>query len=481
MSKIISKRLQLYLTVMIRRNHSQPWTFLCILCILCIVFSVLSGAPTFCKVRWRPRFELVQRTPVRAREIQPPEIAERRDGDPPVETGRNPQAVALDFIWGIVLIPVVILGMLSTYLFGGFLSTVSKPAPSVPLAEALSALTAIEDDYAVRGPSMGLRQRLANWFQWSEPQRRLDFELEDVQNRSARERIRKRGMDAAEDIASVVEYFIAGNGIIDDSGRKGSRFLWRELVPTSFPFCLVSKLLPTCLPLSLVTTWLAFCPPTCLPLLQHKANMFCMLSPIVSHLFYDLIFFSSKGLLFDCDPTELHCLPTFQFDSPAVSQLSLNCKILGFIVVQWTSIDQMSPTSIPFHTNFDFILLQMLDFAIPRDISSAPWWRTVLLYLIILKFLFTAHYLFLTTLHHTSSCDSMPSNLMVLHHLMPYTTSLYLIIPFLTSANFICSFVHTLLCLIILLTQIWLFLKSTPGTPSHFSSFHVIFLFHISA
>eukprot|EP00438_Fugacium_kawagutii_P022009 Skav203244 [mRNA] locus=scaffold2454:48948:50678:+ [translate_table: standard] len=200
---------------MIRRNHSQPWPFLCI-----IAFCVLSGTPTFCKVRWRPRFELVQSTFVRAgRELQPPEIADpRRDGDPPVETGRNPQAVALDFVWGIVLIPVVILGMISTYLFGGFLSTVSKPAPSVPLAEALSALTAIEDDYAVRGPSMGLRQRLANWFQWSEPQRRLDFELEDVQNRSARERIRKRGMDAAEDIASVVEYFIAGNGIIDDSG-----------------------------------------------------------------------------------------------------------------------------------------------------------------------------------------------------------------------------------------------------------------------
>lgn len=153
------------------------------------------------------------------REIQPPEILSDKAGyrDPPVETGRNPQAVALDFVWGIVLIPVVVLGMIATYLFGGFLSTVSKPAPSVPLAEALSALTAIEDDYATRGPSMGLRQRLANWFQWSEPQRRLDFELEDVPPRE-RDRIRKRGIDAAEDIASVVEYFIAGNGIVDDSG-----------------------------------------------------------------------------------------------------------------------------------------------------------------------------------------------------------------------------------------------------------------------
>lgn len=159
------------------------------------------------------------------RELQPPEVAENaygadaKYGDPPVETGRNPQAVALDFIWGIVWVPVVILGMISTYLFGGFLNTVSKPAPSVPLAEALSALTAIEDDYAIRGPSMGLRQRLANWFQWSEPQRRVDFELESLEvPQRKREQIRKRGMDAAEDIASVVEYFIAGNGIIDDSG-----------------------------------------------------------------------------------------------------------------------------------------------------------------------------------------------------------------------------------------------------------------------
>ena len=196
-------------------NRRKPWILL-----LIFVIPILNGPPTFCDGK-PPSFQLRLKMPLFAgREIQPPEIATdegTRYRDPPVETGRNPQAVALDFIWGIVLIPVVILGMISTYLFGGFLSTVSKPAPSVPLAEALTALTAIEDDYAIRGPSMGLRQRLANWFQWSEPQRRLDFELEDVPQRK-REQIRKRGMDAAEDIAAVVEYFIAGNGIVDDSG-----------------------------------------------------------------------------------------------------------------------------------------------------------------------------------------------------------------------------------------------------------------------
>ena len=205
------------------RTHHKPWIFLCIL-----VFSMPSRSPTFCTGRFDSF--LKPKTMIYAgRELQPPEVAENaygadaKYGDPPVETGRNPQAVALDFIWGIVLVPVVILGMISTYLFGGFLNTVSKPAPSVPLAEALSALTAIEDDYAIRGPSMGLRQRLANWFQWSEPQRRLDFELESLEvPQRKREQIRKRGMDAAEDIASVVEYFIAGNGIIDDSGWVGN-------------------------------------------------------------------------------------------------------------------------------------------------------------------------------------------------------------------------------------------------------------------
>lgn len=57
--------------------------------------------------------------------------------------------------------------------------------------------------------------------------------------------------------------------------------------------------------------------------------------------------------------------------------------------------------------------------------------------------------------------------------------------PFLTSANlihrFVCSYLcvpyYTSQCHIILLAKMWLFWKSTPATPSHFSSFHVIFIY----
>ncbi|CAJ1446163.1 unnamed protein product [Effrenium voratum] len=150
--------------------------------------------------------------------VQPPQLAR----DPPVETGRNPQAVAQDFVWGIVSFPLIIFLAVAAYLFTGFVGTATKPPPDVSLSEALMALTAIEDDFGQRGPSMGLRARLARWFQWSEPQRRLDWELDQLDRlgvaRTQREKIRQRGVDAAEDIAQVVEYFIAGNGIIDDSG-----------------------------------------------------------------------------------------------------------------------------------------------------------------------------------------------------------------------------------------------------------------------
>lgn len=191
-------------------RHKKSWALLYLSLLVC-------GCPTFCG--WARLSTKTTKTMLYGEgQVQPPELVGKGSGDPPVETGRNPQAVALDFIWGIVLIPVGILGLIFFYLFGGFVSTVSKPPPSVPLTEALSALVSIEDDYAARGPRMGLRQRLAQWFQWSEPQRRLDFELGEVKSRSSREVIRKRGMDAAEDIASVVEYFIAGNGIVDDSG-----------------------------------------------------------------------------------------------------------------------------------------------------------------------------------------------------------------------------------------------------------------------
>ena len=177
---------------------------------------------------------------------QPPEVPEFRD--PPVETGRNPQAVALDFVWGVVSLPVLLFGLFFAYFFGGFLSKASKPPPSVGLNEALTSLTSIEDDYDRLGPSMGLRQRLAKWFQICEPQRRLDFELQDVEDGRLKEKIRKRGMDAAEDIAAAVEYFIAGNGIIDDSGSRAFivvrflRFLSWHMKPQQYD-CVANKVI----------------------------------------------------------------------------------------------------------------------------------------------------------------------------------------------------------------------------------------------
>ena len=185
----------------------------------CILFLVWGLKQTFCN---RPHCSRLAKTVLHGKAPQPPELSERL-GDPPVETGRNPQAVALDFIWGLVGIPLAVFGAVALYFLSTVLNTVSQPPPSVPLTEALSALVAIEDDYAVRGPNMGLRQRLSRWFQWSEPKRRLDFELAEVKSSSSREVIRKRGMDAAEDIASAVEYYMAGNGVMEDSGCKSSR------------------------------------------------------------------------------------------------------------------------------------------------------------------------------------------------------------------------------------------------------------------
>lgn len=151
--------------------------------------------------------------------LQPPQLSESQS-EPPVETGRNPQAVATDFAWGIVLLPASVLGLIIAYLFSGFLSATSQPPPEVPLSESLAALISIEDDYAVRGPDMGLRQRLSRWFHWAEPNRRVDFEIKDLPNSPLKDKIRQRGKDAAEDIAMTVEYFVAGNGIIDDSGSS---------------------------------------------------------------------------------------------------------------------------------------------------------------------------------------------------------------------------------------------------------------------
>ena len=83
--------------------------------------------------------------------LQPPQLVGDKS-DPPVETGRNPQAVATEFAWGIVLLPLSVLGLVVAYLFSGFLSATSQPPPQVPLSESLAALISIEDDYAARGP-----------------------------------------------------------------------------------------------------------------------------------------------------------------------------------------------------------------------------------------------------------------------------------------------------------------------------------------
>ena len=163
-----------------------------------------------------------QRHAPRRAGLQPPQLA--GDGeprtDPPVETGRNPQAVATEFAWGIVLLPLSVLGLVAAYLLNGVVGTVTQPPPQVPLSESLAALISIEDDYAVRGPQMGLRQRLSRWFHWAEPNRRVDFEIKELPSGPLKDKIRQRGKDAAEDIAMTVEYFVAGNGIIDDSGSS---------------------------------------------------------------------------------------------------------------------------------------------------------------------------------------------------------------------------------------------------------------------
>ena len=128
----------------------------------------------------RVPFKAPGRLTLRRAGLQPPQLDSQ--SEPPVETGRNPQAVATDFAWGIVLLPVSVLGLIIAYLFSGFLSATSQPPPEVPLSESLAALISIEDDYAVRGPGMGLRQRLSRWFHWAEPNRRVDFEIKDLPN-----------------------------------------------------------------------------------------------------------------------------------------------------------------------------------------------------------------------------------------------------------------------------------------------------------
>eukprot|EP00931_Biecheleriopsis_adriatica_P116414 TRINITY_DN92051_c0_g1_i1.p1 TRINITY_DN92051_c0_g1~~TRINITY_DN92051_c0_g1_i1.p1 ORF type:complete len:306 (+),score=56.18 TRINITY_DN92051_c0_g1_i1:33-950(+) len=151
----------------------------------------------------------------------PPEAPRWRD--PPPETGRNPLQVGTDLANGLVMFPVIILGGLALVAFNIGISASRVPPPQVPLSEGLSYLIAIEDDYDARGPSIGLRERLTKWFQRTEPKRRLDYELQGLPAGPARAEADKRGRDAAEYIAAVMEYNMAGNGIQEDSGF-GARY-----------------------------------------------------------------------------------------------------------------------------------------------------------------------------------------------------------------------------------------------------------------
>lgn len=144
-----------------------------------------------------------------SRDEAPPRSTDRaapQSGVPPPETGRNPQAVASDLVSGVLLIPIALFVAFAFFVLTNFLRTTSLPPPQVSLADSLSALVSIEDEYDVRGPKMGLRDRTAAWIQWAQPKRRLEYELQQLPASRLRDRAEKRGKDAADYMASVVEY-----------------------------------------------------------------------------------------------------------------------------------------------------------------------------------------------------------------------------------------------------------------------------------
>lgn len=149
--------------------------------------------------------------------------------DPPPETGRNPQAVAVDLISGVFLVPGAIVAVVATVLLGAVLQTAMAPPPGVPLDEALQALEAIEDSYNTSGPSIGLRQKVTNWFQWAQPNRRLEVEVSGLTGK-AKERAKELSKDAAETIASIVEYSGNTGGVTDgrETGWTADRLAAQE-------------------------------------------------------------------------------------------------------------------------------------------------------------------------------------------------------------------------------------------------------------
>jgi len=153
-----------------------------------------------------------------------PDPAERRRergqyGYPPPETGRNPEAVAEDGIVSLFAIPAVILAAFAATILGTSLRFAMLPPPTVTLNEALTRLIAIEDDYDALGPSIGLRQRVAKWFQWADLYRRVPVELQGLPPGPQRAKAEELGRKAAEFLASVVEYDgYAANSVYGDTG-----------------------------------------------------------------------------------------------------------------------------------------------------------------------------------------------------------------------------------------------------------------------
>lgn len=153
-----------------------------------------------------------------------PNVRRSQRGDPPPETGRNPQAVAEDLVSGALAIPGAFIAFVFLFVLAGYLRVAFLPPPQVPLRDALAALISIEDDFYATGPSMGVRQRITNWFQWSQLDRRLDVELEGLPE-PTRNRASELGRNAVEFLASVVEYSGYSNGIGDaqETGRMADK------------------------------------------------------------------------------------------------------------------------------------------------------------------------------------------------------------------------------------------------------------------
>jgi len=134
---------------------------------------------------------------------------------------RDPVALTSDMISGLVNVPLFIVGVVLVVSVASGIKEQATPPPPVTLSESLSALMNIEDEYTIRGPSMRLRQRLAQWYQWAQPDRRLKFELRELPAGPLKEKAEKRGKDATEFLDQAVSYSTPSQGIADPSATSG--------------------------------------------------------------------------------------------------------------------------------------------------------------------------------------------------------------------------------------------------------------------